>query len=77
MRYQRKRLRIRLSLVACVLSGRSAHCAPARRIHRMPFNTPRLLRQGPPRPSVRLGISPINGSSTTYCSSVRSIAASS
>ena len=57
--------------------GRSAHWAPVRRIHRMPFNTSRLLRQGRPRPSARRGSSPINGSRTAHCSSVRSIATSS
>ena len=39
----------------------------------MPFNTSRLLRHGRPRPSTRRGISPINGSKTAHCSSVKSI----
>lgn len=34
-------------------SDRSAHCAPVRRIHRMPSSTARLLRQGRSRPSAR------------------------
>jgi hypothetical protein len=58
-------------------SGRSAHWAPVRRIQRMPFNTSRLLRQGRPRPSGRRGNSPITGSNTFHCSSVRSIVAAS
>jgi hypothetical protein len=56
-------------------SGRSAHWAPVRRIHKMPFNTSRLLRQGRPRPSARLGSSPISGSSTLHCSLVISMGA--
>jgi hypothetical protein len=57
--------------------GRSCHCAPVRRIHKMPFRTSRLLRHGRPRPSARRGRWPINGSRTAHCSSVRSIATSS
>ena len=56
-------------------SGRSAHWAPVRRIHKMPFNTSRLLRQGRPRPSARLGSAPISGSSTLHCSFVTSMVA--
>jgi hypothetical protein len=58
-------------------SGRSAHWALVRRIHKMPFNTSRLLRHGRPRPSARRGISPISGSTTAHCASVKSMAASS
>jgi hypothetical protein len=38
-------------LVRWVRSGRSAHCAPVRTIHKMPSSTSRLLRDGRPRPS--------------------------
>jgi hypothetical protein len=58
-------------------SGRSAHWAPVRRIHKMPFSTSRLLRQGRPRPSARRGNSPMRGAITAHCSSVKSMAASS
>lgn len=58
-------------------SGKSAYCAPVLRIHRMPFITSRLLRQGRPRPSARRGNSPIKGPTTAHCSSVRCIAMSS
>jgi hypothetical protein len=58
-------------------SGRSAHWAPVLRIHRIPFNTSRLLRQGRPRPSARRGMVPSTGSNAAHCSSVNSIAASS
>ena len=40
----------------------------------MPLSTSRLSRQGRPRPSARRGISPISGSNTAHCSSVRSMA---
>ena len=53
-------------------SGKSAHCAPVRSIHKMPSSTSRELRLGLPLPSSRLGGSSINGSSTCHCSSVSS-----
>src|SRR5262249_29203954 len=58
-------------------SGRSAHCAPVRRIQRIPFNTSRLLRHGRPRPSARRGSASSWGSSAVHCSSVRSMTAAS
>jgi hypothetical protein len=58
-------------------SGRSAHWAPLRKTHKIPLSTSRLLRHGRPRPSARLGSSPMSGSSTLHCSSVTSIAAAS
>ena len=54
------------------LSGKSAHGAPVRRIHKMPLITSRLSRQGLPRPSMRRGISPSNGSIIAHCSSLNS-----
>ena len=53
-------------------SGRSAHCAPVRRIHKMPLSTSRELRLGLPLPSSRRGGTGISGSSTCHCSSVSS-----
>lgn len=53
-------------------SGKSAHGAPVRNIHKMPLITSRLSRHGRPRPSVRRGISPSNGSIITHCSSLNS-----
>jgi hypothetical protein len=39
----------------------------------MPFKTSRLLRQGRPRSPARRGMSPMSGSNTVHCSSIRSI----
>ena len=56
------------------LSGRSAHCAPVRSIHKMPLSTSRGLRRGLPFPSSRGAgsTSAISGASTSHCSSVTS-----
>ncbi len=56
------------------LSGRSAHCAPVLRIHKMPSSTSRGLRRGLPLPSSRRGgsASAMSGSNACHCSSVRS-----
>src|SRR5215203_447474 len=53
-------------------SGKSAHGAPVRKIHKMPLITSRLSRHGLPRPSERRGISPSNGSIIDHCSSLNS-----
>src|SRR3954469_11851145 len=53
-------------------SGRSAHCAPVRSIHKMPSSTSRGLRLGLPLPSSRRGGAGISGSNTCHCSSVSS-----
>jgi hypothetical protein len=53
-------------------SGKSAHGAPVRNIHKMPLITSRLSRQGLPLPSVRRGISPSNGPIIFHCSSLNS-----
>jgi hypothetical protein len=58
-------------------SGTSRHCAPVRRIHRIPLSTCRSSHHGRPRPSARRRGFGINGSNTLHCSSVRSIAPSS
>src|SRR5262249_49828822 len=60
-------------LVGQVSLGQIAHCAPMRKIHKMPFETSRLLRQGLPRPSDRRGIAPMSGPTAAQCSSVKSI----
>lgn len=55
------------------LSGSYRHCAPVRRIHKIPSSTSRVSFQGRPRLSGhRLG-SGINGSIIFHCVSVRSI----
>ena len=53
------------------LSGRSAHCAPVLRIHKIPSSTSLGWRRGLPLPSSRRDASGISGSSTCHCSSVR------
>jgi hypothetical protein len=53
-------------------SGKSAHGAPVRSIHKIPLITSRLSRHGLPRPSSRRGISPSNGSIIDHCSSLNS-----
>lgn len=53
-------------------SGKSAHGAPVRKIQRMPLIISRLSRHGRPRPSLRRGISPSNGSMIAHCSSLNS-----
>jgi hypothetical protein len=57
--------------------GRSANCAPVRRIRRMLFNTSQLLRYGYPRLSKRRGASPISGSSAAHYSTALSMMAAS
>jgi hypothetical protein len=57
-------------------SGISFHCAPVRMIHRMPLSTARSEHGGRPRPSARLGLVGMSGSSIAHCSSVKSIAQS-
>jgi len=54
-------------------SGISCQATPVRSIHRMPFNTSRLLRCGCPLPSSRRPLIGMSGSSITHCSSVSSI----
>ena len=56
------------------LSGRSAHCAPVRRIHKIPLSTSCGLRRGLPFPSsLRAGSAfTMSGSSSCHCSSVTS-----
>ena len=54
-------------------SGKSFQGAPVRRIHRIPFNTDRSSTLGRPRPSSLTGDAGRCGSTTTHCSSVKSI----
>lgn len=52
-------------------SGRSFHCAPVRRIQRIPSSTSRALRHGRPRPSLRRFGFGICGSIRFHCPSLR------
>ena len=54
-------------------SGKSAHGAPVRSTHRMPFNTSRSGQRGLPRPSASTSGCGISGSRNSHCSFVMSI----